>query len=112
MDAIRVVEAGQLKKDREGFVPGDTVRVQVKVVEGEKERIQVFAGVVWFQVVGCGRVGPAPRPNFNLSLRMYQALKALDGMICQSSFPLKSCSVVRSKTPVPPAVIRSIWSWP
>lgn len=46
MDAIRLVEAAQLKKDRGGFNPGDTVRVQVKVVEGEKERIQAFEGVV------------------------------------------------------------------
>ncbi|MBF8287221.1 MAG: ribosomal protein L19 [Candidatus Rokubacteria bacterium] len=46
MQAIRIVEAGQLKKDRAGLVPGDTVRVSVKVVEGEKERIQVFEGVV------------------------------------------------------------------
>ena len=46
MQAIRIVEAGQLKKDRAGFVPGDTIRVSVKVVEGEKERIQVFEGVV------------------------------------------------------------------
>jgi large subunit ribosomal protein L19 len=46
MDAIRVVEAGQLRKDRAGFGPGDTVRVQVKVIEGEKERVQAFEGVV------------------------------------------------------------------
>ena len=46
MDAIRLVEAAHLKKDRDGFSPGDTVRVQVKVVEGEKERIQAFEGVV------------------------------------------------------------------
>ena len=46
MDAIRLVEAAQLKKDRQGFAPGDTVRVHVKVVEGEKERTQVFEGVV------------------------------------------------------------------
>ena len=46
MQAIRIVEAGQLKKDRAGLVPGDTIRVSVKVVEGEKERIQVFEGVV------------------------------------------------------------------
>jgi large subunit ribosomal protein L19 len=46
MDVIRLVEAGQLKKDRDGFAPGDTVRVHVKVVEGEKERTQVFEGVV------------------------------------------------------------------
>jgi large subunit ribosomal protein L19 len=46
MEAIRLVDAGQLKKDRSGFAPGDTVRVQVKVVEGEKERLQAFEGVV------------------------------------------------------------------
>jgi len=46
MQAIRIVEAGQLKKDRAGLVPGDTIRVSVKVVEGEKERIQVFEGVL------------------------------------------------------------------
>jgi large subunit ribosomal protein L19 len=46
MDAIRLVEAGQLKKDRSGFDAGDTVRVHVKVIEGEKERIQMFEGVV------------------------------------------------------------------
>ena len=46
MQAIRIVEAGQLKKERAGIAPGDTVRVSVKVVEGEKERIQVFEGVV------------------------------------------------------------------
>jgi large subunit ribosomal protein L19 len=46
MDAIRLVEAAQLRKDRDGFVPGDTVRVHVRVVEGEKERTQVFEGMV------------------------------------------------------------------
>ena len=46
MDAIRIVEAAQLKKDRQGFEPGDQVRVHVKVVEGEKERTQVFDGTV------------------------------------------------------------------
>jgi len=46
MQAIHIVEAGQLKKDRGGFEPGDTIRVSVKVVEGEKERLQAFEGVV------------------------------------------------------------------
>lgn len=46
MDPVRVVEAGQLKQGRDDFVPGDTVKVFVKVVEGEKERIQTFQGVV------------------------------------------------------------------
>jgi len=46
MDAIRIVEAAQLKKDRQGFEPGDQVRVHVKVIEGEKERTQIFDGTV------------------------------------------------------------------
>ncbi|HET7874305.1 MAG TPA: 50S ribosomal protein L19 [Methylomirabilota bacterium] len=46
MEAIRTVEAGELKKDRNNFKPGDTVRVSVKVIEGEKERLQAFEGVV------------------------------------------------------------------
>jgi len=41
-----LVEAAQLRKDRNGFVPGDTVRVHVRVIEGEKERTQVFEGIV------------------------------------------------------------------
>jgi len=46
MEAIRIVDASELKKDRGGFGPGDTVRVMVKVIEGEKERLQAFEGVV------------------------------------------------------------------
>jgi large subunit ribosomal protein L19 len=46
MEAIRIVDAGELKKDRGGFGPGDTVKVLVKVIEGEKERLQAFEGVV------------------------------------------------------------------
>ena len=46
MDAIRLVEAAQMKKDRGGFGPGDTVRVHARIVEGEKERTQIFEGVV------------------------------------------------------------------
>ena len=46
MEAIRLIDAAQLKKDRGGFAPGDTVKVSVKVVEGEKERLQAFEGVV------------------------------------------------------------------
>jgi large subunit ribosomal protein L19 len=46
MDAIRLVEAAQLRKDRDGFGPGDTVRVHARIVEGEKERTQIFEGIV------------------------------------------------------------------
>jgi len=46
MDLIKAVEASQLKTDYPEFRPGDTVRVHVKVVEGNRERIQPFEGVV------------------------------------------------------------------
>ncbi|KKM11864.1 50S ribosomal protein L19 [Clostridiales bacterium PH28_bin88] len=46
MDMLGLVQAEQLKKDLPDFRPGDTVRVHVKVVEGNRERIQVFEGVV------------------------------------------------------------------
>ncbi|MBX3069850.1 MAG: 50S ribosomal protein L19 [Thermomicrobiales bacterium] len=43
---IQQVEAEQLKAEVPAFGPGDTVRVHAKVVEGNRERIQVFEGVV------------------------------------------------------------------
>lgn len=46
MQIIKAIESEQLKKDIPDFQPGDTVRVHVKVVEGNRERIQVFEGVV------------------------------------------------------------------
>ena len=45
-DAIAVVEASALKRDRGAFAPGDSVRVHVKVIEGEKERVQIFEGII------------------------------------------------------------------
>ncbi|MFO7246077.1 MAG: 50S ribosomal protein L19 [Thermaerobacter sp.] len=46
MDLIRMIEREQMKEDVPDFGPGDTVRVHVKVKEGNRERIQVFEGVV------------------------------------------------------------------
>jgi large subunit ribosomal protein L19 len=46
MDIIRAIEAEQLRKDIPDFRVGDTVRVHVKVKEGNRERIQVFEGIV------------------------------------------------------------------
>ena len=40
-NVIQAIEAEQLRKDIPAFRPGDTVKVHVKVVEGEKERIQI-----------------------------------------------------------------------
>ncbi len=46
MDIIDQIEAEQTKRDVPVLRPGETVRVHVKVVEGEKERTQVFEGIV------------------------------------------------------------------
>ena len=46
MNIISVLEQEQLRDDIPAFRPGDTVKVHVKVVEGNRERVQVFEGVV------------------------------------------------------------------
>ena len=77
MDAIRVVEASQIKKDRENFTPGDTVKVHVRVIEGEKERTQVFEGVV------IRRRGEGARASFTVRRVSY-------GVGVERTFPLHS----------------------
>lgn len=46
MDKIRLVDTIQMKSNIPDFRPGDTVNVHVRVIEGDKERIQQFQGVV------------------------------------------------------------------
>lgn len=46
MNDLQHVERAHLRDDIPAFRPGDTVRVHVRVVEGGRERIQVFEGVV------------------------------------------------------------------
>lgn len=43
---LKKIESEQFRKDDPKFNVGDTVRVHTKVVEGDKERIQIFTGVV------------------------------------------------------------------
>ncbi len=45
-ELVRALGQEQLKKEVPNFGPGDTVKVHVKIVEGKRERIQVFEGVV------------------------------------------------------------------
>src|SRR3989304_1020689 len=77
MDAINIVEAPLLKKDRGNFAPGDTVKVHVKVVEGEKERVQVFEGVVIRKRGGGARGG-------------FPGRRASPGVRGERPFPLRS----------------------
>ncbi|KOF58144.1 MULTISPECIES: 50S ribosomal protein L19 [Clostridium] len=46
LEVIKNIEAEQIRKDLPDFNVGDTVRVDVKIKEGEKERIQAFEGTV------------------------------------------------------------------
>src|SRR6266446_8776678 len=52
---IDAVEASQLKTDIPNFKVGDTVRVHAKIIEGDKERIQVFEGAVISRANGGNR---------------------------------------------------------
>ncbi len=45
MDRLRAIEREGLKTDLPAFAPGDTMRVMVRVREGDKERLQAFEGV-------------------------------------------------------------------
>lgn len=46
MTIIETIEAEQLKHDITPFEVGDTIRVHTRVIEGDKERIQIYAGIV------------------------------------------------------------------
>lgn len=46
MDAMKIITEGMIKADRPKFEVGDTVRVAVRIKEGERERIQSFEGTV------------------------------------------------------------------
>ena len=60
MNVIDRIEREGMRKDVPDFGPGDTVRVHVKIVEGDKERIQVFEGLV------IGRSGGGLRETFRV----------------------------------------------
>jgi len=77
MDVIRLLEEEQMKKELPEFRPGDTVRVHVKVVEGGRERIQLFEGVV------IKRRGGGMRETFTVRRISY-------GVGVERTFPLHS----------------------
>jgi len=81
-DTLLEVERAALRKDIPEFSPGDQVRVHVKVREGEKERIQIFAGVV------IARRGGGVRETFTVR-------KISSGIGVERIFPLHSPVVDR-----------------
>lgn len=77
MNKVRLVEATQMKSDIPEFGPGDTVNVHVRVIEGDKERIQQFQGVV------IGRHGAGMNATFTVR-------KISEGVGVERIFPLHS----------------------
>ncbi len=55
MHALEQIEKEQVRTDLPDFRPGDTIKVHVKIKEGDKERIQVFEGVVIRKKKGASR---------------------------------------------------------
>ncbi|MGA9119085.1 MAG: 50S ribosomal protein L19 [Bacteroidota bacterium] len=82
MDKLKLVEATQMKTDLPDFSPGDTVNVHVRVIEGDKERIQIFQGVV------IGRHGAGMSATFTVR-------KISDGVGVERIFPLHSPRIAK-----------------
>jgi large subunit ribosomal protein L19 len=80
MNKIDFIEMEQMKKNVVPFKAGDTVKVHVKIVEGDKSRIQAFQGVV------IGRQNGGIRESFTVR-------KISNGIGVERSFPLHSPSV-------------------
>lgn len=80
MNIIDKLEASLVRKDLPKFAPGDTVKVHVKVKEGEKERIQIFQGLV------IGIKGGGMRTSFTVR-------KISSGVGVERVFPLNSPTV-------------------
>lgn len=82
MNETQLIERSFLRSDVPVFRPGDTVKVHVRVIEGDKERIQIFQGVV------IARRGGGTRETFTVR-------KMSGGVGVERIFPLHSPVVDR-----------------
>ena len=80
MNTLDFVDQTSLRDDVPAFGPGDTVNVHVKVIEGSKERIQVFKGVV------LRRQGGGVRETFTVRKESY-------GVGVERTFPVHSPNI-------------------
>ncbi|MDT5065456.1 MAG: large subunit ribosomal protein [Mycobacterium sp.] len=80
MNTLDFVDQASLRDDIPAFGPGDTINVHVKVVEGSKERIQVFKGVV------LRRQGGGVRETFTVRKESY-------GVGVERTFPVHSPTI-------------------
>jgi len=77
MNVLDTLEKEQMRADIPGFKPGDTVKVHVKIIEGQKERIQVFQGSVIRKRAGQNRA-------------TFTVRKISSGIGVERTFPLHS----------------------
>ena len=82
MNILDNIEAEQLKKDVTQFGVGDTVKVHTRVIEGDKERIQIYAGIV------IGRKGTGVNESFTVRRVSY-------GEGVERVFPLHSPRIAK-----------------
>ena len=80
MKATDLIEKTQLRADVPDFAPGDTLKVHVKVIEGSRERVQVFQGIV------IGRRGDGAGESFTVR-------KVSFGVGVERTFPLHSPNI-------------------
>ena len=84
-DVMEIIEATQLRDDIPAFEPGDTVNVHVRVIEGDKERIQKYQGVV-ISKKGAG------------SKRTFTVRKISNGIGVERIFPINSPKIAKVET--------------
>ena len=82
MNILDKIDAEQLKKDITTFNVGDTIKVHTRVIEGDKERIQIYAGIV------IGRKGTGVSENFTVRRVSY-------GEGVERVFPLHSPRIAK-----------------
>lgn len=82
MNKLNLVEAAHLRSDVPTFSPGDTLAIHLKVVEGDKERVQVFQGTV------LQRRGRGANETFTVR-------KISNGVGVERVFPLHSPRIVK-----------------
>jgi large subunit ribosomal protein L19 len=94
MNVLHKIEAEQLKKDIAAFNVGDTIKVHTRVIEGDKERIQIYAGIV------IGRKGTGVNENFTVRRVSY-------GEGVERVFPLHSPRIAKIEVEKKGAVRRA-----
>ena len=82
MNILDKIEAEQLKKEITAFNVGDTVKVHTRVIEGDKERIQIYTGIV------IGRKGTGVNESFTVRRVSY-------GEGVERVFPLHSPRIAK-----------------